>query len=67
MVTYSDRFDIAMFNVNRSENIKCTRCSRGVSRVNWKCPNIKKAELPRAALPVCTAVRIHGNGNCMLY
>jgi lipopolysaccharide biosynthesis regulator YciM len=51
-ITHSDMFDIAMFNVKRSENIKCTRCSRGVSRVNWKCPNIRKTELPIAALPV---------------
>jgi len=63
METYNDRFDIAMFSVNKSENMKWTRCSRGVSLVSWKCPNIKKTELPRAALPVCTAVRIHGNGN----
>lgn len=50
--TYSERFDMAMLSVNRSEKMTCTRCSRAESLVKVKCPNSKKIELPRAALPV---------------
>lgn len=34
--THNETFDMAMFNVNRSENDTSTRCSRIVNLLNWK-------------------------------
>ena len=64
VVTYNERFDMAMFAVKSTENATSVKCSLRFNLESLKRPSFNSTKVPSEANVVCIHVSSQGNLNC---